>query len=165
MAKRMCTTIGPVLVKPMSDALMGEDNARTVRRLRDILISFGPAAREYAERVEELAQSGRAPRRIDLLRGLAGDAALPDLRAMLDDSDAEVQREALRAIIQVGTTEAYQMLEQALKSGAGAPRTRSCRRSARSVTRRRRLVGRRERRIRQDVQEMVPPALLIAKRA
>ena len=26
-AKKMCTTIGPSLVKPMSDALMGEDNA------------------------------------------------------------------------------------------------------------------------------------------
>ena len=57
---------------------------------------------------------------IDLLRALGGDAALPDLRMMLDDPDAQVQREALRAILQVGTTEAYQMLEQALKSGADA---------------------------------------------
>ena len=35
---------------------------------------------------------------------------------MLDDPDSQVQREALRAIIQVGTAEAYQILEQALKS-------------------------------------------------
>ena len=41
---------------------------------------------------------------------------------MLDDPDAQVQREALRAIMQVGTTEAYQMLEQALKSGAAHTR-------------------------------------------
>jgi HEAT repeat protein len=33
-----------------------------------------------------------------------------------------VQREALRAIVQVGTAEAYQMLEQALKSGAAHTR-------------------------------------------
>jgi HEAT repeat protein len=41
---------------------------------------------------------------------------------MLDDSDSAVQREALRAMLQVGTTEAYQMLERALQSGA--PHTR-----------------------------------------
>jgi HEAT repeat protein len=55
---------------------------------------------------------------VDLLRALGGDAALPDLRTMLDDNDAGVQREALRAILQVGTREAYQLLEQVLKSGA-----------------------------------------------
>ena len=117
-AKKMCTNIGPVLVKPMSDALMGEDNARTVRRLRDILISFGPAAREYANELKSSRNPAVRRAAIDLLRGLAGDAALPDLRVMLDDPDNQVQREALRAIIQVGTNEAYQMLEQALKSGA-----------------------------------------------
>jgi hypothetical protein len=116
-AKSMCTTIGPALVKPMSDALMGENNARTVRRLRDILISFGPAAREYANELKSSRNPAVRRAAIDLLRGLAGDAALPDLRNMLDDPDAQVQREALRAMIQVGTAEAYQLLEQALKGG------------------------------------------------
>lgn len=121
-AQKMCTLIGPVLVKPLSDSLMGEANARTVRRLRDILIAFGAEAREYANSLK--ASRNPAVRRaaIDLLRALGGDAALPDLRAMLDDPDGQVQREALRAMVQVGTHEAYQMLEQALKSGA--PRTR-----------------------------------------
>jgi HEAT repeat protein len=36
---------------------------------------------------------------------------------MLDDTDGQVQREALRAIVQIGTNEAYQVLEQALNSG------------------------------------------------
>lgn len=117
-AKKMCTIIGPVLVKPMSDALMGEDNARTVRRLRDILISFGAAAREYANELKSSRNPAVRRAAIDLLRALGGDAALPDLRVMLDDTDAQVQREALRAIIQIGNTDAYHMLEQALKSGA-----------------------------------------------
>ena len=86
-AKSMCTTIGPILVKPMSDALMGEDNARTVRRLRDILISFGPAAREYANELKSSRNPAVRRAAIELLRGLAGDAALPDLRNMLDDPD------------------------------------------------------------------------------
>jgi HEAT repeat protein len=121
-AKRMCTGIGPALVKPMSDALMGEDNARTVRRLRDILISFGPAAREYANELKSSKNPAVRRAAIDLLRALGGDAALPDLRVMLDDADAQVQREALRAIVQIGTKEAYQVLEQALQTGA--PHTR-----------------------------------------
>ena len=107
-----------MLVKPMSDALMGEDNARTVRRLRDILISFGAAAREYANELKSSRNPAVRRAAIDLLRALGGDGALPDLRAMLDDQDSQVQREALRAIVQIGTPEAYQMLEQALKSGA-----------------------------------------------
>jgi len=117
-AKKMCKTIGPVLVKPMSDAIMGEDNPKTVRRLRDILISFGPAAREYANELRNSRNPAVRRAAVDLLRALGGDAALPDLRTMLDDSDAGVQREALRAILQVGTRDAYQMLEQAVKSGA-----------------------------------------------
>ena len=117
-AKKMCKTIGPVLVKPMSDAIMGEDNPKTVRRLRDILISFGPAAREYANELRNSRNPAVRRAAVDLLRALGGDAALPDLRTMLDDNDPGVQREALRAILQVGTPEAYRMLEQALKSGA-----------------------------------------------
>jgi hypothetical protein len=116
-AKRMCNTIGPSLVKPMSDAIMGEDNPRTVRRLRDILISFGPAAREYANELKSSRNPAVRRAAIDLLRALGGDAALPDLRLMLDDADEQVQREALRAIVQIGTNEAYRLLEQALQSG------------------------------------------------
>ncbi|HJU41248.1 MAG TPA: HEAT repeat domain-containing protein [Vicinamibacterales bacterium] len=117
-AKQMCKTIGPVLVKPMSDAIMGEENPKTVRRLRDILISFGPAAREYANELRSSRNPAVRRAAVDLLRALGGDAALPDLRTMLDDSDVAVQREALRAILQVGTKDAYQMLEQALRTGA-----------------------------------------------
>ena len=85
-------------------------------------MSFGPAAREYANELKSSRNPAVRRAAIDLLRGLAGDAALPDLRQMLDDSDSQVQREALRAIVQVGTAEAYQMLEQALKSGAAHTR-------------------------------------------
>src|SRR5687767_14277031 len=117
-AKKMCKTIGPVLVKPMSDAIMGEENPKTVRRLRDILISFGAAAREYANELRSSRTPAVRRAAVDLLRALGGDAALPDLRTMLDDNDSGVQREALRAILQIGTKEAYQMLEQALRTGA-----------------------------------------------
>lgn len=121
-AKQMCTTIGPALVKPMANALLGEDNARMVRRLRDILISFGAAAREYANELRSSQNPAIRRAAIDLLRALGGDAALPELRKMLDDHEPGVQREALRAILQIGTNEAYQLLETALKSGAAHTR-------------------------------------------
>ncbi len=117
-AKQMCAAIGPVLVRPMSDAIMGEENPKTVRRLRDILISFGPDAREYANELRISRNPAVRRAAVDLLRALGGDAALPDLRTMLDDTDPQVQRESLRGIIQLGTPAAYKVLEQALQSGA-----------------------------------------------
>ena len=38
---------------------------------------------------------------------------------MLDDKDPQVQREAIRAIVQIGTSEAYAVLERPLVSGSG----------------------------------------------
>ena len=122
LATQICRTIGPALVEPLADALAAEDNARTVRRLRDILIGFGTAARQYADELRTSPNPAVRRAAVDLLRALGGEAALPDLRGLLDDGDAQVQREALRAIVQIGTQEAYQALEQALKSGK--PHTR-----------------------------------------
>jgi HEAT repeat protein len=59
---------------------------------------------------------------IELLRAFGGADALPDLAALLDDAEPGVQRDALRAIVQIGTDQAYGTLEKALKSGT--PRTR-----------------------------------------
>ncbi len=122
LATQICRTIGPTLVEPLADALAAEDNARTVRLLRDILIGFGTAARQYADELRTSPNPAVRRAAIDLLRALGGEAALPDLRGLLDDDDPQVQREALRAIVQIGSNEAYGALEQALKSGK--PHTR-----------------------------------------
>jgi HEAT repeat protein len=117
LASFICKTIGPALVEPLADALAAEDNARTVRRLRDILIGFGPAARRYADELRSSSTPAVRRAAVDLLRALGGEAALPDLRGLLDDTDPAVQREALRAIVQIGTDEAYNVLEKALETG------------------------------------------------
>ncbi|MDO8680922.1 MAG: HEAT repeat domain-containing protein [Acidobacteriota bacterium] len=117
LANKICKTIGPALVEPLADALAAEDNARTVRRLRDILIGFGPAARRYADELRRSANPAVRRAAVDLLRALGGEGALPDLRGLLDDADPAVQREALRAIVQIGTNEAYHVLENALETG------------------------------------------------
>jgi len=122
LAAQICRTLGPALVGPLADALAAEDNARTVRRLRDILIGYGTAARQYADELRRSPNPAVRRAAIDLLRALGGEAALPDLRGLLDDAEPQVQREALRAIVQIGTQEAYEVLEQALKNGR--PHTR-----------------------------------------
>ena len=51
---------------------------------------------------------------IDLLRVFGGHEALPELASMLDDADPQVQRESIRAIVQIGTNASYAVLEKAL---------------------------------------------------
>jgi HEAT repeat protein len=52
------------------------------------------------------------------MRQFGGSEALPDLTELLDDNEPQVQREAVRAILNVGTDAAYRILEQALTSGS-----------------------------------------------
>ena len=59
---------------------------------------------------------------IYLLREFGGKDALPDLTDLLDDNEPQVQREAVRAILNIGTERAYQVLEQALASGTSQSR-------------------------------------------
>src|SRR6185503_7519223 len=54
---------------------------------------------------------------IDLLRAFGGDDALPELTALLADPDHQVQRDAVRAIVHIGTDAAYLVLHRALTAG------------------------------------------------
>ena len=100
------------------DALMGEDNARTVRRLRDILISFGPAAREYANELKSSRNPAVRRAAIDLLRGLGRRrGALPTCARCSTTGYAECSARRCAPSSrwhQRGVSD----LEQAVKSGA-----------------------------------------------
>ena len=54
---------------------------------------------------------------IDLLRIFGGNEALPELASLLSDSDQQVQRDAVSAIVQIGTDAAYAILQRTLASG------------------------------------------------
>jgi HEAT repeat protein len=102
---------------------MVEENGRAVRRLQEILIGFGAAGREP---VEPLKRSPKATLRrtaVELLRMFGGQDALADLAAMLDDTDAQVQRDAIRAIAQIGTDPAFAVLQKALMNGTASGST------------------------------------------
>ena len=78
---------------------------------------FSGSASAGNNAVEQLRGSANpAVRRtaIYLLREFGGSEALPDLTTLLDDTEPHVQREAVRAILSIGTEEAYAELQRAL---------------------------------------------------
>jgi hypothetical protein len=117
---RLCLMIGPAVVRPLAEATATEENNRTIRALGEILLGFGAAGRQSVEQLK--GSSNPAVRRtaIDLLRVLGGDEALPELASMLGDADQQVQREAIRAIVQIGTPKAYAVLERAVAANSTA---------------------------------------------
>lgn len=121
-ATRFCLSLGKSVVGRLVDAILVEDAVRTIRRLREVLMSFGSAARS---RVAELCSSPNpAVRRtaVELVRAVGGAETLSLLVNLLDDEEPQVQRDALRAIVQMGSDQGFAALRDALTSGP--PRTR-----------------------------------------
>jgi HEAT repeat protein len=115
---RLCHTIGPSLVRPLAEALAIEQNSRAIRRLREMLLGFGAAGRQSVEQLKNSSNPSVRRTAIDLLRVFGGHEALPELASMLDDADPQVQRESIRAIVQIGTDEAFAVLEPPLRAAA-----------------------------------------------
>jgi HEAT repeat protein len=120
--KTMCLSLGEVVVKPLAEALAAEERARPRQRLTAILLAFGGVGRRTAERLKGSPNAAVRRTAIYLLREFGGSDALPDLTELLNDSEAQVQREAIRAILNIGTEQSYEVLEQALTSGTDASR-------------------------------------------
>jgi HEAT repeats len=110
-----CRALGPEVIAPLVEALSSEGGP-AVKRLREVLLSFGAAARAYADALRSSPNPTARRTAIDLLRAFGGAEALPDLAALLDDTEPAVQRDALLAIVDIGTDEAYAVLHQALTS-------------------------------------------------
>ena len=117
---RLCRTVGTRIIGPLVEALMVEENSRAVRRLREVLIGFGAAGRETVERLKQSPRAALRRTAIEMLRMFGGQDALADLAAMLDDKDPQVQRDAIRAVAQIGNDEAFAILQKALMVGTAA---------------------------------------------
>src|SRR5581483_2566057 len=115
--KVMCVSLGEVLVKPLAETLSSEERPRTRERLTSILLAFGAAGRRTVERLKSSPNAAVRRTAILLMRQFGGSEALPDLTELVDDTEPQVQREAIRAILNIGTDDAYRILEQALAGG------------------------------------------------
>jgi hypothetical protein len=120
--KAMCVSLGEVLVRPLAEALSVEDRPRTRERLTAILIGFGAVGRRTVERLKSSQNPAVRRTAIYLLREFGGSEALPDLTELLGDNEPQVQREAVRAILNIGTDAAYDILQKAIATGTDRSR-------------------------------------------
>jgi hypothetical protein len=116
--KAMCLSLGEVLVKPLAETLSAEERLRTRERLTAILIAFGASGRRTVERLKSSTNPAVRRTAIYLLREFGGSEALPELTELLGDNEPQVQREAVRAILNVGTDQAFDILQKALTTGS-----------------------------------------------
>jgi hypothetical protein len=116
--KALCVSLGEVLIRPLAEVLSTESRARPRERLTAILLAFGAIGRREVERLKGSPNAAVRRTAIHLLREFGGSEALPELTELLDDREQHVQREAVRAILNIGTEKAYQVLRQALASGS-----------------------------------------------
>jgi len=121
-AKTLCHALGAPVIKPLAEALAGEERGRAFRRLTDILVSFGSLGRDAVEQLKNSPNPAVRRTAIHLLREFGGNDALGELVPLLDDRDPNVQREAIRAIVNIGTNESFAILERALVSGSAPSR-------------------------------------------
>jgi hypothetical protein len=117
---RICRTIGAGMIGPLAEVLIVEENSKAIRRLRELLFGFGAAGRETVERLKRSPNPTVRRTAIDMLRMFGGQDALADLATMLEDRDPQVQRDAIKAIAQLGNDEAFAVLQKALVSGTVA---------------------------------------------
>lgn len=115
--KSLCRAIGDTLVRPLAEALSTEERGRTRERLTALLIAFGATGRQTVERLRHSPNPAVRRTAVYLLREFGGNDALPDLTSLLGDTEPQVQREAVRAILNIGTDAAYHVLQQALATG------------------------------------------------
>lgn len=121
---RLCHAIGPSIIVPLAEALVAEQDARSRRRLRDILIGFMALG---AESIWPLmhAQNWEVRRIVTfLLRESGGAEGLKELVPLLGDSEPLVQREAVQGLMMNGSKEAGAILLNALMSAKGPARKR-----------------------------------------
>ena len=120
--KTMCASVGEVVIRPLAEALAVEDRTRPRERLTAILITFGSIGRREVERLKTSPNPAVRRTAVYLLRNFGGSDALPELTELLADDEQQVQREAVRAILNIGTDQAFQVLQQALVGGTPASR-------------------------------------------
>jgi hypothetical protein len=120
--KRLAHGIGPAVIAPLAEALSAEQDARSRRRLQEILVGFGAAGRESVQQLMNAASWEVRRTAAFLLREFGGAEGLKELQPLLADAEPLVQREAIQALVMNGTDAASQILLAALTGTPGRPR-------------------------------------------
>jgi HEAT repeat protein len=106
----ICHGIGDSIIVPLAEVLAAEQDARSRRRLRDVLIGFGAAGAESVRQLMNAPNWEVRRTAAYLLREFGGAESIKDIIPLLTDSEPLVQREAVHALILNGSREACEIL-------------------------------------------------------
>ena len=120
--ERLCRSIGTPVVAPLAEALSAEQDARSRRRLRDLLVGFGAQGREAVQQLMQAPNWEVRRTAAFLLREFGGSEGLRELIPLLTDTEPLVQREAVQGLVLNGTDEAGEILVNALHTLSGRAR-------------------------------------------
>jgi hypothetical protein len=120
--QRLCHAIGTPVIAPLAEALSTEQDARSRRRLRDVLVGFGAQGRDVVQQLMHAPNWEVRRTAAFLLREFGGSEGLRELIPLLTDNEPLVQREAVQALVLNGSTEAAEILVSALGSVTGRAR-------------------------------------------
>jgi hypothetical protein len=119
---RLCHAIGTPVIAPLAEVLSTEQDARSRRRLRDILIGFGARGRESVQQLMNAPNWEVRRTAAYLLREFGGAEGLKELVPLLADPEPLVQREAIQGLVLNGSDEASAILLHALTTASGRSR-------------------------------------------
>jgi hypothetical protein len=114
--KGLCAAVGPSLIPRLADALSAEGRARSRQRLTQLLMMFGEEGRQSVDKLRRSSSASVRRTAVQILRTFGGDEAVRDLAQMLEDPETSVQREAVRALIGLGSADAHAILQETLGS-------------------------------------------------
>jgi len=120
--ERLCHAIGTPVIAPLAEALSAEQDARSRRRLRDLLVGFGAQGRDVVQQLMNAPNWEVRRTAAFLLREFGGSEGLRELVPLLTDNEPLVQREAIQGLVMNGSDEAAAILVQALDTVSGRAR-------------------------------------------
>ncbi|MBA2302615.1 MAG: HEAT repeat domain-containing protein [Acidobacteria bacterium] len=120
--ERLCQAIGTPVIAPLAEVLSAEQDARSRRRLRDVLVGFGAQGRDVVQQLMNAPNWEVRRTAAFLLREFGGSEGLRELIPLLTDSEPLVQREAVQGLVFNGSNEAAAILVQALGTVSGRAR-------------------------------------------
>ena len=120
--QRLCHAIGTPVIQPLAETLATEQDARSRRRLRDVLVGFGAKGRDVVQQLMNAPNWEVRRTAAFLLREFGGSEGLRELIPLLTDSEPLVQREAVQGLVFNGSAEAATILINALHTATGRTR-------------------------------------------